>query len=175
MPIEVREPRNTIAKGARMIMHKSWLVTADRHRATLYSCGGTERGSLHIEPVRTIENEFDGMHEHHRPDLLGRGPTANAAQHHSSHGHDDEEMLRRFAKQVAEWVAKEHGDAGKSGRYCVFAAPRMLGLLRNEFSRILDDHAELVEGELTQLRPNELAEHPAVKKAMLSGVGDAPR
>jgi protein required for attachment to host cells len=153
-------------------------VTADGRRATLYWCEPTPGGNLHVEARGTLENEEAGNREHHRPSVLGRGPTLNAAQRPASFGHDDEEYARRFARRVPAWLGREVRE-GKMERVVVFAAPRFLGLLRGEVGNGLRGVAELEEAELTRLRAHELAEHPAVvgmvKAAAREAAGTAQR
>jgi hypothetical protein len=149
-----------------------WFVTADGRRAALFSCHAVPGGRLHVDPLRHVENAHEAEHEHHRPLALGRGPSANAAQHFAGHGHADEEEQRRFAREVAAWL----GDATRElrlDRVEVFAASRFLGLLRDEMGD-LGGKAGLREGELAQLEPGELAEHPALRRALEAAAGAGP-
>lgn len=151
-----------------MDQRQHWIVTADNRRAALFACRRLPGGGMHVEQLRTIENEHEGEHERHRPALLGgaerrggRGhSSARAAPQSISLGHEVEEEQRRFAREVRDWLANASRELSL-GRVNVFAAPRFLGLLRDQMGD-RNNTAVLHEGELTHLRPHELATHPAV-------------
>jgi protein required for attachment to host cells len=146
-----------------MVTH--WFATADDKLARLFSCNSVHAGRRHVDEHDSLENPWLGQHERGRPSALGRGPTRNAAQHFASVGHGSEEERRRFAHDVASWLRQVAADR-KLGRICIFAAPRMLGELRNEIGPdggIFSLH----EAELTHLAPEELAEHPGVVEALV--------
>jgi protein required for attachment to host cells len=136
------------------------IATADGRTANLFACTVAPGGRWHCEPRGSIESEWEGYHEHHRPSLLGRGPSPSAAQHFAGTGHDEEEAERRFARDVRAWLGREAG-----AHVTVFAAPRMLGLLRRDLGDA-GGRVDLVEGELTRLRAGELVEQPAVRRAL---------
>lgn len=148
-----------------------WIVAADGRRASLYSCRLVPGGRFQALTSRHIENGHEGEHEHHRPSLLGRGPSASAAQHFAGHGHSDEEEQRRFAREVANWLSNAAREF-RMERVAVFAAPRFLGLLRTEMGD-LGGRADLHEGELARLEAGELAEHPAVRRALAGSISAA--
>lgn len=149
-----------------------WIVTADARAAHLYSCMRTPRGELRLDLVRSLENGHEGEHERHRPNLIGGGErrgalgrsSGNAAPHSVSPGHEVEEEHRRFVREVKGWL--NHAERELNARHVtVFAAPRVLGMLREQIGT-MNSNAHLREGELTQLSPQELSVHPAVKKAL---------
>lgn len=147
-----------------------WIVTSDERRAALFSCRKVHGGRWHVEPHSSLENSWEDSKEHHRPSALGRGPTANAAQHFAVLGHEIQEEHLRFAREVEAWLARAVKEQ-KLTRVSVFAAPHFLGLLRDELGR-LGNHVDLHGGELTRLRPHELAGHPAVRAVLeRTGVG----
>lgn len=155
-----------------MNVNRHWIVTADNRRASLFSCRKTPGGELNVEHVRTLENAHENEHEHHRPSSLGgaerRGTktraVGSAAPHSASPGHAVDEEQRRFAHEVAGWLDRASKELSVEG-VAVFAAPHLLGLLRSQKGKI-GATTELLEGELTHLRPHELAEHPAVRAAV---------
>ena len=141
-----------------------WIMTADERHATLYSCQKVAGARWHIELHKAMENRWEDYRDHGRPSALGRGPTANAAQHFASLGHEEEEEHLRFAREVGDWLAHATKELGVD-HISIFAAPKFLGLLRGELGR-LNKKAELHEAELTRLRPSELVNHPAIVKAL---------
>lgn len=141
-----------------------WIVTSDERRAAMFSCRKVHGGRWHVEPHSSLENRWEDSHEHHRPSALGRGPSANAAQHFASTGHADEEEHRRFAREVEAWLAHAIKALGLT-LVSVFAAPRFLGLLREDHAK-LGGIVELHGGEFTRLRAQELAEHPAIRAVL---------
>jgi hypothetical protein len=84
-----------------------------------------------------------------------------------------EEEHRRFARDVTAWLAQDLKEVN-ANHITVFAPPQFLGLLRNELGRTPPSpaaHVDLREGELTHLRPSELAGHPAVLAVMKEPLG----
>lgn len=108
---------------------------------------------------RSVASPWEDDHEHHRPSVLGRGPQECAKQRYASFGHEREEEKRRFARDVRAWLSRLESELDARPA-AIFAAPRFLGLLREELTGEAGEH--LREGELTSLRPSELAVHPAV-------------
>lgn len=157
-----------------MELHQQWIVTADERRATLFSCTKVAGARWYVDPQRTLENHWENYHEHHRPSALGRGPTANAAQHFASLGHEAEEEHKRFAREVRDWLHEALAELGVP-KVDVVAAPRFLGVLRHEF-QAPGGRIELHEGELTRLGPDELATHPIILSILpRSASSKAPR
>lgn len=155
-----------------MTPQRHWIVTADGRRASLFGCQRTSGGELHLVPLRSLDNPHEGEHERHRPAMLGgaerRGAlgasSGNPAPHAAAPGHGDEEERRRFARELRQWLKASVRELAH-GHVDVFAPARMLGLLRSELSgeRV---STELHEGDLTHLRPQQLAVHPAVVSAI---------
>jgi len=139
------------------------VVTADARQVVMYSVSRTESGRPHLEVARRMVCR-ESPTEHHRPSALGRGPSANAAQHFADESGVDAEDRRRFAREVADWL-RDLVRAESSPRVELFAAPRFLGSLRAELSSA-PNRITLHEGELTRLDAGELAEHPAVKAVL---------
>mgnify|MGYP000843974413 FL=1 len=149
-----------------------WIVVADARIASLFECKRTPNGSLHIEAVKSIRNSHEAEHERGRPNLAGgaerRGSVTSSGAHAAPHTvgpkHTADEEHRRFAREVHAWLA-ETAHRSAPGRVTLFAPARFLGLLREESPRAGDD-ASFREGDLTHLRPQELAAHPAVLSAL---------
>jgi hypothetical protein len=137
------------------------VATTDARLATLYAGTVDARGRLHLSHIDALRSPWEGFHEIHRATALGRGPSASAAQRPASTGHEPEEMERRFARMVADWL-HEARDTAPTEPFAVFAAPRFLGHLREALGP-LDDGIALYRGEFTGLRMNELAAHPTVR------------
>jgi protein required for attachment to host cells len=168
-------------------MNPHWIVTVDGRRASLFACKGTPGGTLHISPVRSLENPHENEHEHHRPGMLGGGERrgalgrggGSAAPHSISPGHGAEEETSRFAKEVGDWLSLAT-EKFETGRLSIFAPPRFLNLLREEgrnagVAKGWKGNSTFHVGELTHLRPNELAVHPAVVSAVAQASGSGPQ
>lgn len=141
----------------------------DSRKASLY--GGLlsrERADalpkVRLAPIEVLKSPWEDFHEHHRPEMLGQGPSANASQHFAGEGHEREELERRFAGEVAAWIARKRAEVPDAA-CAVFADPRFLGHLRPACAALRLD-LEIVRGELSWLRPAELGAHPAVRDAL---------
>jgi protein required for attachment to host cells len=151
---------------------QDWIVTADARRASLFACRREALGELHLEPLTSLENHHEGEHERGRPMLAGgaarRGSVARsgarAAPQAMADRHVHEEEDRRFAREVASWLTEARQSSDRH-RVTVFAPPDFLGKLRDQLKE--DQSIQFREGELTRLRPHELAGHPAVLDAVV--------
>ncbi|TVQ34504.1 MAG: hypothetical protein EA376_00090 [Phycisphaeraceae bacterium] len=141
-----------------------WFVTADDRCAKLYSLRDVRGGRRRVSEHESVRSDWEDYHERGRPNPLGRGPSANAAQGFAARGHQDQEERNRFARDVKAWIESRMKER-EINRISVFAAPRMLGALRAEFG---DDPpgVSLHEGEFTPLHAHQLAEHPAIAEAI---------
>ena len=144
------------------------LVVSDSRKASLFT-GNAARiaddtlPKLRISLAGILESPWQDFHEHRRPSALGRGPSANASQHFAGTGHEEEEMERRFAHQVAAWIASRTAAAPEAVAVA-FAGPRFLGHLRAAIASTGAD-IRLERGDLGWLRAAELGAHPAVRAA----------
>lgn len=145
-------------------MTKHGIVISDQRSARLFVRASEPGGRWRLEERARLHNRHEGEHEHHRPDLLGRGaPTAAAGpQRLVSEGHTREEEARRFAREVAAWLGEQRG-ACSLDRITLFAPPRFLGMLREE--QAPRAAVEMLEGELTGVPVHELASHPEILAA----------
>jgi protein required for attachment to host cells len=135
-----------------------YIVTTDGRQALLYRCQSDRPGRCSLERLRELRNTHADTREHHRPTMLGSGPTANA-HHLASPNHDREEDQRRFARDIAQWL-NSAGDGAPDSELTLFAPPALLGHLRQEKS--IPARCVLKKGELAHLRPSDLAEHPEI-------------
>jgi hypothetical protein len=151
--------------------HEHWIVTADGRRAGVFACRMTPGGNLHLDPLRSIENSHEHEHQRHRPDMIGGAEhsravgasSASAAPRFTSPGHEAEEMQRRFAREVGQWLAATIKELQPT-RTDIFAASRFAGYLKDEITLTPTDRVH--EAELANLRGPELATHPAVISAL---------
>ena len=123
---------------------------------------------LRLHEHSVIPNTWRDVHEHQRPSKLGMGASKGAHQSVAGFGHESEELMRRFARDVAIWI---DSIARKSPEIptLVFVAPKFLGFLREQLAHL---HApsnptlrniELCRGEICGLRAGEVAAHPTVR------------
>lgn len=135
---------------------EKWILVADSERARLLVGTLVAHGRIHLDEMTKLETTFVAG-EHHRPSqLAGRGHSA-----HASFGHEHEEKLAHFARELAAWVEKELA-ARKVDSCALFAPARFLGALRKELKKPVAQKLSEHEGEITKLSPGHLVEHPAV-------------
>lgn len=145
------------------------LFVSDSRKALLYKgallsgqADGLPRARLEL--AERLESPWTDFHEHGRPSALGRGPSANAAQHFAGEGHEPEELERRFAAQVAAWIA-ERTRSSPEAAAAAFADPRFLGHLRGALATAKVE-VEVHRGDYSWMRPAELGAHPGVRSAL---------
>ena len=131
-----------------------WFVVLDSHKARLLHLTRTAKGSPHLEELATLATTF-AAGEHHRPDRLG-APGRSAGV-----GHEHEEALAHFAREVAPWLQAELTQRAVD-RCSLFAPAAMLGAWRKQMpkdlARKLVEHAV----ELAGLPIAQLASHPRI-------------
>ncbi len=145
------------------------LAVCDSHRATQYLATMEGGDRVHVTETATLASRWVDFHDHSRPMRLGMGPSAGAVQRYADEHHEAEELTRRFAREVARWLASATTRHPGSPLH-TFAAPRFLGVLREELGQDWPT-ITLIRSELCGLRPGEIASHPAVQ----SLVRDAQR
>jgi protein required for attachment to host cells len=151
----------------------SWIATVDERRARIFRCTRTLRHGWHVEEHGVaLRNIHEEDHERRRPAILGSGPHT-MPPHEAGWGHEQQEEQRRFARDVAHWL-EERLVRSEIDALRVFAPTRFLGLLREYLPERTRGTLRLMEGELAQLRPHELAEHPAVRAALSPGPAPGP-
>lgn len=134
----------------------TWILVADTKKARLLRGALTPQARPHLEEAASLETTWV-EHERGRPTILaGKNPSGVA-----SRGHEDEEEIRHFARELAEWL--EHQLAAHRVDECaIFAPARFLGAFRKELPARLQGSLTEQTAELTGLTPGELARHPAI-------------
>ena len=144
------------------------IAACDSRSATLFTGTMELPARLRLHEHSVIPNTWRDVHEHQRPSKLGMGANKGAHQSVAGFGHESEELMRRFARDVAIWI---DSIARKSPEIptLVFVAPKFLGFLREQLAHL---HApsnptlrniELCRGEICGLRAGEVAAHPTVR------------
>ena len=131
-----------------------WFVVVDSQKARLLRGARTPKGSPHLEEMASLQNSFVAG-EHHRPDRMG------APGRGVSTGHEQEEKLAHFAREVTPWLHKEF-TAHAVAQCALFAPAHTLGALRKVIDKQLA--AKLVEHdvELAGLPLAQLGAHPRI-------------
>jgi protein required for attachment to host cells len=135
----------------------AWIALVDAERCRLLRCDRTKAGTLRVEELTALENQWP-KHRRGRPMALG-GMTGGsyAAPHHYA-----AERVRRFAEDVSKLLAAECGQR-RVDRLTIIAPARVLGELRKR-STSRDGSWELREGELMQFSTAALAGHPVIER-----------
>lgn len=110
------------------------VVVADEYRAIIYA---RETLTGPLRKLRTFTNETARMKTGELlSDRGGRSFDSHGQGRHTMAGEKDapqQQVARAFAKDIAEKIAAE-SHRGTCRGYAVIAAPRFLGLLRQEFA-----------------------------------------
>ena len=134
---------------------KKWIFIVDNRRGRLLSTSLAPPGRHHLEVVEAIENKWE-EHQHGRP-------SPRAGKQGNTWGHEDEEMMHRFARDVTAWLEGKAERLGIDG-LTIFAPPRFLGVLRQSYSPQLAARVTEREGELGYMSPGDLARHRTIKR-----------
>lgn len=144
---------------------ETWIFVVDAGQGRLLRGSSVPPGRPHLEEDESIQNTWE-RHEHGRP-----SPRAGKAGHsNSSLGHENEELLHRFARDVAIWLdrkARQHGIENLA----LFAPPRFLGALRQACSPQLTARITEHEGDLGYMTAGDLARHRTIAKLLGSPDG----
>ena len=115
------------------------VVVADEYRANIYA-RDTLTGPL--RKLRTFTNETARMKTGELlSDRGGRSFDSQGQGRHTMAGDKDapqQQVAKAFAKDIAETIAAER-HKGTCRGYAVIAAPRFLGLLRQEFAIVVKE------------------------------------
>lgn len=149
------------------------LVTVDERIARLYEAKPRRDKAVDLREVQTLQNRHENEHERGRPDMMAgpgkrsaaAGLGADGGPHFVNVADSGEEESRRFAREVARWLA-EQAEHANGGRLVVFSAARFLGLLRDEVKAPLATRIEYKAIELAQMPISELREHRALREAL---------
>jgi protein required for attachment to host cells len=135
-----------------------WVVVVDGERARLLR-GSKANGRPHLDLVGTIENDHLEDKQYGRPTMLrggaGTSPTLLAP------GHQQEERMKRFARDVAAWLHKTRAEHAVA-TFEVIAPKRLMGALRPEWPKDLEPHVSEHQVELNWMEVGELVKHPVV-------------
>lgn len=143
---------------------QKWIFVVDSGRGRLLRGSSVPPGRPHLEEDESIENTWE-EHEHGRP-----SPRVGKAGHsYASRGHEDEEMMHRFAKDVAAWLERK-AKQNNIQNLSLFAPPRFLGALRQAYSPHLSARITEHEGDLGYMSAGDLARHRVISR--LLGPGD---
>ena len=129
---------------------QAWFALADAEHGRLLRCSLTDQGTLHVDEYDTLKNTLP-QQEHARPMSQG-GAT-----------HNVEDNERRFAGLIVEWL-KENARKHAIDHLVIFAAARMLGVLRKATPGLLPGHLEELKADLMRLDAGQLAEHPMIRQ-----------
>lgn len=135
-----------------------WVLAVDRTRARLLQCTCTSHGRLHLEERAELLEHWE-EHQHGRP-----SPRSGREGHHSaSLGHEDDERLRRFAKEVAGWTGSQIATHGID-QLELFTPTRFLGELRKAAGKVVravvvEHDADIAHLSLPRMT-KELERHP---------------
>lgn len=149
--------------------HIAWVMLADAGCGRLLECNSAPLYRCHVEEVDRIENTWEG-HEHCRP-----SPLASKNGHtYASLGHDSDEDLDRFARELAPWLQRQIADHGID-RLTFFAPPRLLGAFRKERPVQLGNCLEERHGDFVGLDVKQISNHPAIRELVSLGISTAVR
>ncbi len=137
------------------------LAVCDARSATMFIGTIAPAGWVHLVETSTLKSRWRDFHEHGRPTKLGMGSPSGSMPRSPDEHREPEELMRRFAREVATWLDQAATETPGSQLYA-FAAPRFLGCLRDELGRG-SPSIELIRGELCGLRAGEIAAHPSVQ------------
>ena len=137
--------------------NRGWFFVVDGGCGRLMQSIVVPPGRLRVEQHGTLSNRSLGL-EHVRPSSL-KGKSGNS---YASGGHEAEEEIHRFAKEVAAWLEREI-DRHDIEDLTVFFSPRLLGELRKVFNPNLEHRVRTQQADLTSLTPSGLARHPAIQ------------
>ena len=137
-----------------------WLAVVDQRCGTLWHGHTDDRSRLQLERIDRIEDQWE-EHEHGRPSPLA----AKNGHSHAAAGHESEERVLRFARDIASWLARHLSD-GEVDSISLFAPPRVRGALRSVLDDRTQDRIDEHDGDLARLSGVDLARHPAVSALM---------
>ena len=139
---------------------QAWFFVVDAGRARLLTCSKVAFDRLHVDELSAIEYEPE-EHERGRPSPR----TGKSGNTYASLGRESEHQIRRFAKEVEDWI-ENHLERIDAPSITLFSAPRFLGELRKLFGPTVVDRIEERQAALTQLSTSDLARHPAVAELL---------
>lgn len=156
-----------VPPASRSGLSATTVAMVDLGQAILYRPCLSSMGSLRLERAARLRNHWQHLPVQSRPMMSASGRGAAAMVHliDENRSGSAEEMERRFARALVEWL-RSHGGKSPEARTVVFAPPHFLGRLREVHA----DGFELVHGDLTKLTASQLARHPAVIEALFGSI-----
>jgi len=146
--------------------NRGWFFVVDAGGGRLLQSIAVPPGRLHVEQRASISRR--GVeHERSRPSPL----TGKAGNSYASTGHEAEEELQRFAREVAEWLEQKIARY-RIGSLALFAPPRFLGALRKTCNPRLASHFDIHQADLAGWSASNLAHHPVVEELPPGGTDD---
>jgi|GEM_PF-3075417 len=137
---------------------QAWMVLSDSSHARLIRCSRTTAGHVHFDVVDKLELP-SSEREHGRPcSLAGMTSHAFAAEHHTA-----EEDIRRFSKQLAQWIDKQI-KTREIDFLTIFTPARALEALRTRIHHAHRGMIELRTENLFHLSDDALLRHEAIQK-----------
>lgn len=150
---------------------KPWVFIVDEGGGRLLRAKPVPPGRYHVEVKDRLKNEWKEG-EQGRPSGLTRtrirthpGGSAEAGYPFPSHENEHQTVRHMFAKDVVEWLEKKMHNYNIE-HLAVFAAPKLLGELRNVWSKALASKIEEHDQDLSWMGEEELLNHPAVTKLL---------
>jgi len=137
-------------------MDTIWLFVVDARGGRLLRTTRAPAGRHHLDELAAMENTRE-KHQRGRPSRR----TGKDTHSYASPGHEDDELLQRYADDAAEWLGKQV-TGGDIERVDVFAPIRLLGALRKAYSEDLAARVEEHGSDLGNLDAGQLQQHPAV-------------
>jgi protein required for attachment to host cells len=142
----------------------NWLCLADARSCRLLRATRTNTGRWHVDEIDALENEWEDLKQHERPNELAR-LAERGAPSYADNGHQKEEERRRFARDAAAWIAR-HLNVHEIAALHLFAAPSMIGEIRAKADKRLWRLTKEHEADLNSIPRGDLVKHPAIKTAL---------
>jgi protein required for attachment to host cells len=137
-----------------------WIAVVDQRKGRILHICELDAGGFRCAEKGFIENRWE-EHQHGRP-----SPRSGRTGHtYASRGHEDEEMMRRFAKEVSEWIDRVLQEL-RIEHLEVFAPTRFLGALRQHRASRPTKRAALNEADLGSMSDGEVVRHRAVAQLL---------
>jgi protein required for attachment to host cells len=136
-----------------------WVVVVDSSGGRLLHGAVSAQHRVRFEETSTIQNQHL-PHEHGRPTMRRNSTLGHTLQ---APGHEDEEMLMRFARDVTSWLQTSF-DAARHGRVTVLAPARLVGALRKELPVALASHVATEVADLASVATTQLGDHPLIQR-----------
>jgi len=139
----------------------TWILAADASKATIWECRSKDGPLTAIPDFQLIAADTHGFSRDLKSDRPGRSFSSSGDRRSAMEPPNDPHDLAkaRFMRQISERLETAARDR-RFARLVVMAPPRMLGILRQEFS---DHVSKTIAGEihkdLTKATPAEILDH----------------